>query len=553
MYLDYIVLFASVLSVSTLRCDTQYDLIVSDQTKSNNGKYLLEIDGKPEKYVPNERYTLTIKADFYLNSNLKFKQFILSLESRLSPDDEDDVTHQTGILELGEDTLSKFSHQCANTVTEANTQPKKQVVLFWLAPPSNSGCVTIKATVIETREKWYADEDGSSDGYLTKTLCESFEENEDQLPEILTYCCACDEAKYEMAFKGNWIRNNHPNGFPENLFTTRFSDIVGASHKYGHEFWNDNLEPSQGLKELAFNGSTKTLEEELMRNIANLHTIIKAKGLSYPNITSSSYAIFRVDNENHLVSMVSKMMPSPDWIVGVPSMELCLANCSWKQYRTINLYPRDVGIDDAVEYNGRSPSRNQHPIIKEITSTDPDDERSPFYDKSGERMKPIAQLHFKLEKIYQKRCNPDRKPPDPINEEVDEEEKPEPNYQPHRSFGSSDNKCETIGWTKWSSCSAQCGKGHMTRSVKFKYAPAPGTCEDITREETQECLAECESGENYVNVCANIIWSQWSKCSAKCGKGTKYRYRIPGRDRYEDEGDSKDCVNKEVVVCEEDC
>ncbi|ERL85116.1 hypothetical protein D910_02538 [Dendroctonus ponderosae] len=88
----------------------------------------------------------------------------------------------------------------------------QKISLTWTAPPPNSGCVKIKAIITESKEKWFADDQSVDNGYLTKTLCENFDENEDLLPEVLDFCCACDEAKYEMAFQGNWIRNNHPKG-----------------------------------------------------------------------------------------------------------------------------------------------------------------------------------------------------------------------------------------------------------------------------------------------------------------------------------------------------
>lgn len=87
---------------------------------------------------------------------------------------------------------------------------------------------------------------------------------------------------------------------------------------------------------------------------------------------------------------------------------MCLSNCSWKQFRTINLYPKDVGIDDGVEYTESHLNYNPNPIIKEITSSDPFEPRSPFLNENGDQMKPIARLHFKLEKVYKKECDPDR-------------------------------------------------------------------------------------------------------------------------------------------------
>lgn len=42
--------------------------------------------------------------------------------------------------------------------------------------------------------------------------------------------------------------------------------------------------------------------------------------------------------------------PSPDWIVGVAGLELCLQNCSWSEYVELNLYPWDVGTDSGITY-----------------------------------------------------------------------------------------------------------------------------------------------------------------------------------------------------------
>lgn len=33
-----------------------------------------------------------------------------------------------------------------------------------------------------------------------------------------TKCCACDVAKYEMTFIGNWSRETHPKDFPPKQF-----------------------------------------------------------------------------------------------------------------------------------------------------------------------------------------------------------------------------------------------------------------------------------------------------------------------------------------------
>ena len=47
---------------------------------------------------------------------------------------------------------------------------------------------------------------------------------------------------------------------------------------------------------------------------------------------------------------VSKIIPSPDWIVGVSMENLCLANGSWVDSRVVDLYPWDAGTNSGLSY-----------------------------------------------------------------------------------------------------------------------------------------------------------------------------------------------------------
>lgn len=90
--------------------------------------------------------------------------------------------------------------------------------------------------------------------------------------------------------------------------------------------------------------STCTFQSDKIR------TIIKARGLWYPNVNGKTFAVFRVDRKHHVMSALSMLGPSPDWLVGVSSLELCLKNCSWLASKTINLYPWDAGTSDGLSY-----------------------------------------------------------------------------------------------------------------------------------------------------------------------------------------------------------
>lgn len=54
-------------------------------------------------------------------------------------------------------------------------------------------------------------------------------------------------------------------------------------------------------------GTTRKLESELKDRSEHIRTIIKARGIAYPNVTGRTFAVFRVDRKHHLMSLVSKI------------------------------------------------------------------------------------------------------------------------------------------------------------------------------------------------------------------------------------------------------
>ena len=170
--------------------------------------------------------------------------------------------------------------------------------------------------------------------------------------------------------------------------------------------WQYNGFASKGLSEVARFGSTRTLESELKSESGHIRTIIKARGLWYPNVNGKTFAVFRTDKRNHLVSLVSMLGPSPDWIVGVSGLELCLKNCSWANERELFLYPWDAGVDSGVSYESAPdmPTFPQQPITR-ISSTNPNDPRQPFYNASGVPMNPLAKLTITRQRLYRKACD----------------------------------------------------------------------------------------------------------------------------------------------------
>ena len=47
--------------------------------------------------------------------------------------------------------------------------------------------------------------------------------------------------------------------------------------------------------------------------------------------------------------------PSPDWILGVSGLNLCLKNCSWMEEKVIDLGLYDAGTDSGISYEVCAP------------------------------------------------------------------------------------------------------------------------------------------------------------------------------------------------------
>ncbi|CAM1294394.1 SPON1 (predicted), partial [Pycnogonum litorale] len=548
-------------------CDRQPSGKHSPKTPGDNG-FKIVVSGNPTHYIPGQTYTVSIHGLKTHYNQQKFTGFNLVVEAkgRENTVEKRDV----GQFQLFGDSLTRLAEKCPTMVVQTSALPKPEIQVKWTSPPAASGCVLFKATIIEYPENWYMD-----DGGLTKQLCEiERPENEVQQPTVIQDCCACDEAKYEVTFEGLWSRHTHPKDFPSNLHTVHFSDIIGASHSADFRMWEYGGKATPGVKDLAQYGITKNLESELKLESDRIRTIIKARGLWYPSVNGKTFAVFRVDKSHHLMSLLSMIGPSPDWVVGVSALELCTVNCSWIESQSLDLYPWDAGTDGGITYmSADKPTLPQEPI-RRITPSFPDNEASPFYDRITKTMKPLARLTISRKRVYSKPCDGKQTKwqtevsgePDPAKPECAVSEwsafTPCPvtcgpgivmrsrsfrNQMKAKMFDcqaqlvekkmcdtvSCDSvqltKCRTSLWSEWSECGVTCGKGFRTRRRRYLLRKARKVCNERLTEK-EYCVGSelyCPKTNKMMDPdCEVTQWSEWSPCTVSCGKGLRIRTRL---------------------------
>lgn len=102
------------------------------------------------------------------------------------------------------------------------------------------------------------------------------------------------------------------------------------------------------------------------------------------------------------MSFVVRLIPSPDWFVGVDGLDLC-QNGRWRQKVSVNLRPYDAGTDQGITFT--APNYPSHPLqpVQKITAFFPSHMASPFYYPEYRKLPRIAHAEMQLVAQYLRR------------------------------------------------------------------------------------------------------------------------------------------------------
>jgi hypothetical protein len=152
--------------------------------------------------------------------------------------------------------------------------------------------------------------------------------------------------EYTVVFDSSWSAETHPQDFPSN---PHFSGLIGGTHHSGVAFWELGQPASEGMERMAEQGSKTALEAEVNDAIAAGTAEFVLSGGGINRSPGSVDLTFQVSEDHSLVTLVSMLAPSPDWWVGVGSLDLHPGS-EWIDELVVDLVVYDSGTDSGTEY-----------------------------------------------------------------------------------------------------------------------------------------------------------------------------------------------------------
>ncbi|XP_026908903.2 spondin-2 [Acinonyx jubatus] len=294
-------------------------------------------------------------------------------------------------------------------------------------------------------------------------------------------CTARPLAKYSLTFTGKWSQTAFPKQYPLFRPPAQWSSLLGAAHSSDYSMWRKNQYVSDGLRDFVERGEAWALMRELEaagEKLQSVHEVFSAPAV--PSGTGHTSAELEAHARHSLVSFVVRIVPSPDWFVGVDSLDLCDGD-RWREQVEVDLYPYDAGTDSGFTFSSPNFATIPQDTVTEITSSSPSHPANSFYYPRLKSLPPIARVT-----LVRLRQNPRTfvlPPPGPLgggNEITDSLSGPETPLD-----------CEVSLWSSWGLCGGPCGKlGAKSRTRYVRVQPANhGTpCPEL--EEEAECVPD---------------------------------------------------------------
>ncbi|XP_076149161.1 spondin-2b isoform X2 [Alosa pseudoharengus] len=276
-------------------------------------------------------------------------------------------------------------------------------------------------------------------------------------------CTATSTAKYSLKFTGKWSQTSFPKHYPLYRPPAQFSPVFGVTHSSDYHIWQSDDYASNGVREFTEKGEAWTLINEVEaagEKIQSVYGLFSAPAVL--DGTGQTISEFEVFARHSFLSFIVRIVPSPDWFVGMDSLNLCDGE-HWKENISMDLYPYDAGTDSG------------------FTFSSPNFETIP-QDKVTQHLPPLAKViltKIKNTQVFSLPIEPTQSNQIPTGNEIE------------GSLINTPLDCEVSAWSPWGLCKGKCGESgarHRTRYIHLHPANNGAPCPPL--EEERKCTPD---------------------------------------------------------------
>ncbi|XP_033341104.1 spondin-1 [Megalopta genalis] len=196
-------------------------------------------------------------------------------------------------------------------------------------------------------------------------------------------------ALYKVTLRTYWSRARFPRHYPEWKPPAQFGKLIGRTHDSTYTLYRLGERLSSGARLYVETGRTDGLDAD-GDSPNSLHSFA---GPPVPQGEGTSISRAFLDGNHTLISIMSRINPSPDWFIGVDSFQLCVEG-NWVDTVTVELDPLDGGTDNGFTFTAANWPTQPQGIAYRITSRYPAHPAGSFYYPNLPRLPPIATLTF---------------------------------------------------------------------------------------------------------------------------------------------------------------
>ena len=272
-------------------------------------------------------------------------------------DTESDASGDTDIGDIDDSAGSDSEDTASEAITDSETSTGNEAITDSETSTGNEAG-SVDEAIIDS-ETSTDNEAGSVDEAITDNEASTDSETGGDTGGDTGAPVAAFEAEYRATFVATWSADTHPINFPGN---PHFSPLTGAVHSEQSVFWEMGQNATDGIELMAETGATSILLTEVQSVVDEGRALSSIEGGGVGESPGSTSVEFTVNRDYPLVTLVSMLAPSPDWFIGVNSLQMIDENGDFRPLITIDLNLYDSGTDGGTRYTSADADIPRSPI-----------------------------------------------------------------------------------------------------------------------------------------------------------------------------------------------